>query len=347
MLKKSLFEHIDGIVERCNQDAATPFSGAIRVRALEQQVEKGIGDAIRSERIPNLPDTRFGIASGCKIFTAVAICQLVGQGRLSFDDRLCNILDFDFPHFDPAVTVHHLLTHNSGVPDYFNEEVMDDFSELWKTMPSYMMQSPADFLPMFQNRAMTFSPGEKFSYNNSGFILLGLIVEKISGMAFTSYVEEYIFRACGMEVSGYFRLDRLPERTAIGYMDAEDGWRTNHFALPIVGGPDGGAFTTARDLEKFWDALLECKLMLKEMTALMLTPHITVNERTRYGYGIWMTYIEGELFKYYVMGSDPGVTMVSSAYAKSGYRAHVLGNVDRGADAIASKIDELIFGRHI
>ncbi|MCR2806558.1 serine hydrolase [Paenibacillus sp. SCIV0701] len=176
-----------------------------------------------------------------------------------------------------------------------------------------------------------------------GVYFVGLIVERLSGMSFTSYVEERIFRPSGMTDSGYFRLDELPERTAIGYMDKGDGWRTNHFSLPVMGGPDGGAFTTVRDMELFWKALLGNKLMTEETTALMLRPHITVNDRVRYGYGVWMTYIEGELFKYYVMGSDPGVTMVSSAYAKTYDQAHVLGNVDRGAGALASKIDEWIW----
>ncbi|MCR2806559.1 beta-lactamase family protein [Paenibacillus sp. SCIV0701] len=172
-MSAELDEHIGEIIEQYNGTADVPFSGAIRVQAMGQIVEKGIGSANRSERIPNRPDTRFGIASGCKIFTAAAICQLAEQGKLRFDDRLLDLVSADFPHFDPGVTVHHLLTHSSGVPDYFDEDVMDDFSELWRAVPSYAMQTPSDLLPLFQNGAMKFSPGETFAYCNSGFILLG------------------------------------------------------------------------------------------------------------------------------------------------------------------------------
>ncbi|RIX48709.1 class C beta-lactamase-related serine hydrolase [Paenibacillus nanensis] len=344
---------IQAIVEDYNQSAAVPFSGAVRFRdAAGQSAERGFGYANRSEQIRNEPDTRFGIASGCKIFTAVAICQLAEQGRLRFEDLLGDVLEQEFPRFDPAVNVHHLLTHSSGVPDYFDEEVMSDFSELWRKVPAYSIKTPSDFLPLFQDGAMKFSPGSRFSYCNSGFILLGLIVERLSGQSFTSYVEEHIFKACGMTDSGYFAMDRLPERTALGYIDRVDGadgadgagWRTNHFSLPIIGGPDGGAFTTARDMEKFWDALLGNRLLSEEMTSQMLTPHMVVSEKSRYGYGVWMTYMNGELFKYYVMGSDPGVTMVSSAYAgaQPGCQLHVLGNIERGAGAISSRIDSAL-----
>lgn len=341
----TLSNQIQAIVEEYNQSAAVPFSGAIRFRSSSGQfVEETFGYANRSEQIKNRPDTRFGIASGCKIFTAVAICQLAERGKLSFDDLLQDILEQDFPNFDPAVNIHHLLTHSSGVTDYFDEEVMSDFSDLWRTVPAYAMKSPADFLPLFQNGAMKFRPGSQFSYCNSGFILLGLVVEKLSGQSFTSYVEEHIFRACGMMDSGYFAMDQLPQRTAFGYIDGErgSGWRTNHFALPIIGGPDGGAFTTVRDMEKFWDALLWNRLLSAEMTRTMLSPHVTVNEKLRYGYGVWMSFMNEELFKYYVMGSDPGVTMVSSAYAKTGCQLHVLGNIERGAGAISSKVDTII-----
>lgn len=337
---------IQAIVEDYNQTASVPFSGAIRFRdAAGQPAERGFGYANRSEQIRNGPDTRFGIASGCKIFTAVAVCQLAEQGLLRFDDLLRDILEQKFPRFDPAVNVHHLLTHSSGVPDYFDEEVMSDFSELWRKVPAYSIKMPSDFLPLFQDGAMKFSPGSQFSYCNSGFILLGLIVEKLSGRSFTSYVEEHIFKACGMADSGYFAMDQLPERTALGYIDGAEGagWRTNHFSLPIIGGPDGGAFTTARDMEKFWDALLGNRLLSEEMTSKMLTPQMVVSEKTRYGYGVWMTYMNGELFKYYVMGSDPGVTMVSSAYAaQPDCQLHVLGNIDRGAGAISSRIDSIL-----
>ncbi|MGG3744864.1 serine hydrolase domain-containing protein, partial [Paenibacillus chibensis] len=299
--------------------------------------------ANRSERILNHPHTRFGIASGCKIFTSVAICQLVQDGKLSFNTCVKDCLDEPFPYFDSNITIHHLLTHSAGIPDYFDEEIMGDFEELWKDYPMYSMQSPKDFLPLFQNDRMKFSPGERFSYNNAGFILLGLVVEQIAGMGFSEYVEKNIFQRSGMLDSGYFRMDQLPERTAIGYIDGDQTWKTNMYSLPIKGGPDGGAFTTVHDLARFWDALFHYQLLSQEYTEILLTPHIHEEGQTYYGYGVWIRIVDDTIFKYFVMGSDPGVIMQSSIYAKNKIHAHIIGNINKGAGRIAGKMDEIIY----
>ncbi|RJE85107.1 class A beta-lactamase-related serine hydrolase [Paenibacillus sp. 1011MAR3C5] len=338
----SLANRIEALVQDFNDKAAMSFSGSIRVTANGEQFEKSCGYANRSEGIHNSANTRFGIASGCKIFTAVAIAQLVEQGKLGYDTLLKEVVEHPFPAFDSRVSVHHLLTHTSGVPDYFDEETMSHYEELWSAIPTYRVKSPSDFLPLFDKQEMKFAPGERFSYCNSGFILLGLIVEKVSGQSFTSYVEEHIFRSCRMDDSGYFAMDRLPERTALGYIGTDTDWRTNQFSIPITGGPDGGAYTTVRDLDRFWDALLNFRLLSEESTARMLHPHAASNEHTSYGYGVWMTIMDGKPFKYFVMGSDPGVVMLSSAYLQPGVYAHVLANVERGAGMIASGIDEFL-----
>ncbi|MEF2965369.1 serine hydrolase [Paenibacillus sp. M1] len=332
---------IENIMKQHNE--ILPFSGAVFVQNQGEAFEQGYGYANRSERIDNAPNTRFGIASGCKIFTAIAISQLAQNGLLSFDTYLKDCVDIKFPHFDPEITIHHLLTHSSGIPDYFDEEFMNDFEDLWKMKPTYTFQSPKDFLPMFQNETMKFKAGERFSYNNAGFIVLGLIVEQVTGMGFTAYVEKHIFERCGMADSGYFRMDRLPGRTAFGYIDEEYNWRSNIFSVPVIGGPDGGAFTTVRDLVRFWNALFHHELLSAEYTKLLLTPHVKVNENTSYGYGVWIRMLDNTIFKYYVVGSDPGVNMQSSIYLKGNIHAHIIGNTNKGAGEIASKIDEFIY----
>ncbi|OWR30181.1 penicillin-binding protein [Saccharibacillus sp. O23] len=323
-------------------EGQVPFSGVARIGNGAEIGEAAYGFANRSERSENKADTRFGIASGCKMFTAVAICRLVEQGKLSFDTTLSEGTGRAFPRFDPAITVHHLLTHSSGVPDYFDEEVMDDFEELWRERPVYGMTEVEHFLPLFADQPMKFKPGERFAYNNSGYILLGLIVERVSGMRFRDYVEQEVFEPAGMQDSGYFRADRLPERTALGYIDDEDGWRTNLFSLPAVGGPDGGAYTTAYDLDKFWDALLSHRLLSAETTEKMLTPQIYEDERSAYGYGVWIRLNEGKIDCLHLMGFDPGVSMVSRVYAESGTRLHVLANIDGAAWNVASGIESEI-----
>ncbi|TCS97016.1 serine hydrolase domain-containing protein [Hazenella coriacea] len=322
-----------------------PFSGAILVQNDEHTIfEQGYGYANRSEQIPNTPHTRFGMASGCKIFTSVAICQLVEKGLLTFDTYIKDCLDISFQNFDPNITIHHLLTHTSGIPDYFDEEVMDDFEELWKEVPMYSIRCPKDFLPMFQSDRMKFKPGSEFSYSNSGFILLGLIVEKMTGKSFPKYVEENIFRVCDMNDSGYFRMDQLPERTALGYIDSEDGssWRTNIYSVPVVGGPDGGAFTTVHDLAKFWNALLNTKLLNKEYTDQLLTPHIHNDGDFYYGYGVWILKRNNEVFKCFISGSDPGVGLQSSVFIKSRIQSHIVANNDSKPGMIGREINGLL-----
>src|SRR5690606_39835687 len=184
------------------------FSGTVLVKrnndVLQQQSS---GYANRADWILNNVETRFGIASGCKIFTAVAICQLVEKGQLSFESKLSEILDIPFTRFDDEITIHHLLTHTAGIPDYFDEEVMEDFADLWVNQPMYLMRNGRDFLPLFQHEPMKLAVGERFHYNNAGYILLGLIVEQVSGRHFDEYVTEKIFNRAGMEHSGYFELD--------------------------------------------------------------------------------------------------------------------------------------------
>lgn len=325
-------------------DRQKNFSGVVLAQENGRTVfESGFGYANKSDLIPNTVYTKFGIASGCKLFTSIAICQLVEKGIISFDTYLKDCLDIRFPNFDPNITVHHLLTHSAGIPDYFDEEVMDDFSELWKDRPTYNIKEPKDFLPMFQDGNMDFTPGEKFKYNNAGFIVLGLIVEKNTGMKFTDYVEKNIFEPCGMMGSGYFSLDQLPKDTAYGYIKDESGnWRTNIYSLPIIGGPDGGAFTTAKDLCKLWEGIFEYKVLSKELTEEMLKPHIQVDGDFYYGYGIWMIKESDDIFKYYIMGEDPGVSMMSSVYLRRNVQVTILGNTEFGTWDIAREIQEMI-----
>ncbi|MBT2293598.1 serine hydrolase [Paenibacillus albidus] len=321
-----------------------PFSGVVFVKKLNgENYEQGHGYANRSDNIKNTTSTRFGIASGCKIFTAVAIMQLVDQKKLDLDTLLSDCLDVPFPAFDSGIAIRHLLTHSSGIPDYFDEEVMSDFAELWDSLPMYTMTSASAFLPMFQYRGMKFKPGERFSYSNAGFIVLGLIVEQVSGLTFQEYVQTHIFERCGMKDSGYFRLDQLPERTASGYIEQGTTWSSNLYSIPVIGGPDGGAFTTVYDWEKFWDALLGCQLLSPSSTGSLLSPQIQVNKEIHYGYGVWMRIQNNEIDKFYVMGNDPGVDMRSIVYPRLNTRIHILSNNGKGAGAIADALEEQLF----
>lgn len=321
------------------------FSGNVFVKDESKPlVELSFGYANRSEQLPNNILTRFGIASGCKIFTAVAICQLVDSGKISFDSRLKDCVNFDFPNFDEKVTIHHLLTHTSGIPDYFDEEVMDDFEELWRETPMYHIRKLEDFLLLFQNRSMKFDVGTRFSYNNAGYILLGLIVEAATRQSFAEFVQENIFNKVGMSRSGYFEFDTIPSNTAQGYIDLSDGtWKTNIYSLPAKGGSDGGAFVNVNDMVEFWEALMTHQLLSPTTTQQMLTAHTTVGKDDNfYGYGVWITKNGGEddIVKYHVMGYDPGVSFHSAYYPRKSIKAVVCSNRSSGAYDIMKCIDD-------
>lgn len=324
-----------------------PFSGSIYLTQAERVLfARSYGYAVRSERIPNRLDTRFQTASGSKIFTAVAICQLIESGRLSLDTPVQECLPVKFPLFDPGITVRHLLTHTSGITSYFEEDIDPDYEALWQQVPVYRMRTPSDFLPLLENRPMKFRPGERFEYNDGGFVLLGAIVEQVSGMPFREYIQEHIFRKAHMVDSGYFAADRLPSRTALAYIQDQDNhWRSNIFAVPVIGGGDGGAYVTALDWYQFWITLRANKLLGEQMTNELLHPQVQTDDPppyTHYGYGVWINQPEEQPVALFVTGFDPGVAMRSAWYPKSNLILTVLGNTEKATWPILKLIESAL-----
>ena len=327
--------------------ASESFSGVVSLRQGDTVLfEAAYGDAIRSESIPNRVDTRFQIASGCKIFTSVAINQLFEQGRLAPDTLLRDCVGVPLPHFAPDITVQQLLTHTAGVPDYFDEAVTDDYEALWRQVPMYTIRRPADFLPLFQDKPMQAPPGSTFVYNNGGYVLLGLIVEQITGTPFAEYIAQQIFRPAGMADSGYFASNQLPPHTAYSYIENGDGtWRNNIYAVPIVGGPDGGAYTTAADMARFWQSLQAYTLLNAETTARLLWPYAETGSPPpydHYGRGVWIEAGVAGIRKYFVEGSDPGVAFRSAIYPAQGLTLTILANTGRTLWPLFREIEALV-----
>ena len=221
---------------------------------------------------------------------------------------------------------------------------MDDFEELWVENPMYQIRSLKDFLPLFQDQAMKFKSGERFHYNNAGYIVLGLIVEQVSQMNFADYVQERIFNKAGMVDSGYFEMDALPPNTAQGYIDNQDGtWKTNIYSLPAKGGSDGGAFVTVHDIDRLWDALMSNQLLSEAYTQQLLTPHAQESEVDFYGYGVWIKKIDNDhILKYHVMGYDPGVSFHSAYYPEKSIKVVVCCNQSTGAFQTMKSMEDAI-----
>src|SRR3954451_24654305 len=148
------------------------FSGVISIRQQGRALyERAAGYADRSNKIANTLATRFGIASGTKFLTALAIGKLIEAQKLSFDRKLSDCIALNFPSYSPEITIRHLLTHTSGIPDYYDEEKISDFDTFTLSIPWYALKGPRDYLAVLPDEPMKFAPGERFAYSNSGYIL--------------------------------------------------------------------------------------------------------------------------------------------------------------------------------
>ena len=288
------------------------LSGAMLLtRGGEPILEVCVGHADRATGAPVTPATRFGIASVTKMFTACTVVSLVRDGLVAFDTPVVDVLPPDHRPRTllPEVTVHHLLCHTSGIADYCEEDedspaYLADYAELWTDVPSYSMTRPRDFLPLFGDLAPYRPPGERFQYSNAGFVVLALVVEELTGRPYTDVVEERVFAPAGMTASGFFRLDEPVPDLAVGYRrESPDApWRSNVYSIPVIGGGDGGAMCTARDLDRFLRAYSDGTL-LGPLGDLVLTRHVDAGDGFGEGYGVHL-YPDG---RYGHGGGDPGV----------------------------------------
>ncbi len=322
------------------------FSGVISIRKEGKIIyENSVGYAERSNKLSINKNTKFGIASGTKFFTALAIGKLIEEGKISFETKVFDIIKYLFDSYSKEITIRQLLTHTSGIPDYYDEEKIEDFNNFFLNIPWYKLKEPNDYFPIFPKEAMKFLPGQRFSYNNSGYVLLAAIIKEVSGIPYKDYIEAQIFNVNGMNRSGLFPLNRLPENTAIGYIEDADSWQTNVFSLPIVGGGDGGAFTTVGDLYFLWDAFLNNKILSEDMVQLYIKPHTKAEsegENLYYGYGIWVYKKMGQPIEEYIIGCDPGVSFKSAIIREKDIIYTVISNTDNGAWPITREIASLI-----
>ncbi len=316
---------------RVLDDATPAFSGAVRVTVDgEVAFEAARGLADRQRGIANTVDTRFGIASGTKLVTALAVGALIDDGRLAMDASVMDIVSARLPNVSADVTIGHLLRHASGVYDYYDEEVIDDFDSFELAVPLAQLDRLEAYVPMLTAGPMKFAPGTRFSYSNGGYVLLGLAIEAAAGMPYHRFVADRVLGPAGMQASGFFRFDALPDAVAVGY--ADDGV-TSADRLPVIGGADGGMFATVGDLDRLWAALLEHRLLSPALTATFLTPANHYKNDVHYGCGVW---IRGD--HHFIEGADAGVSFKSTCFAP-GTVATVASNTSEGAWPVADAID--------
>ncbi len=316
------------------------FSGVISIREKNgKSFEEAFGFADRSNRIPNTIKTRFATASGTKLFNAIGIGKLIDEGKLLLETRLKDCLDIDLPGVSDRVEIRHLLTHTSGVFDYLDEDLIEDFDNLDLGIPVQKLRTAHDFIPILYKGSQKFAPSTKTSYCNGGYVMLGLVIEALSGMTFADFLNQRVFQEIGMLDSGCFFADQLPERTALGYVDTGNGsWRTNLFTLPIIASPDGGAYTTIGDMEILWNKLLDEKVLSPQLTRDFLAKAGQYSDHEYSGCGMYIhPGADDTSNTYYSIGGDAGVSYYSLRFPK-GTVATIISNTSDGVWPIAELV---------
>ncbi len=328
-------ELIAALRQRLNEAvSADLFSGAVLLARNGKPIfEQAYGLADREHHVRNSLSTRFRIGSMNKMFTAVAILQLVSAGKIGLADPLIRFLP-DYANRDLAskVTISELLSHTGGTGDFFGPEFNSHRLEL---------RTHEDYIKLFENRPVRFEPGTRFEYSNYGFLILGAVIEKVSGHSYYDYVREHVYRPAGMTSTGSAPEGQSVRELSVGYTKQEgDTWQRNTFLLPYRGTSAGGGYSTVEDLLRFANALREKKLLDSDHTKL-LTPAKVETPSGHYAYGFEDRITNGcHCFGH--RGGSPGMNGELEICQDSAYVVAVLANIDPEA---ASHIADFVVNR--
>ncbi len=330
----SLAETVAGFVEdRFHSDR---FSGVVLVaRGLEPIVERAWGLADEATGRALDLDTPLNLGSMNKMFTGLAIAQLEARGLLSYDDPISKYLP-DYPNevVRSEVTLHHLLTHTSGIPSYWNEAYDSRKREI---------DSLAELVTTFQDEPLAAPPGTAFHYSNGGPVLLGLVIEKVTGQSYYDYVREHIYRPAGMTRSDHYRITDSSAGFATGYAQMKDGrpLEANTEMMGLIGSPAGGGYASANDLLRFARALASGVLLSRENLERLWSPQKRGGEEERYGY-LWGGTGEGPARWVGHNGGAPGISADFRYFPETGDVVVVLANLSRAAMPVSQWISRLL-----
>ena len=320
--------------------AETGFSGVVRVdRAGHVQLVKAYGLAHRGCHSANAVDTQFAVASGTKGLTALSVASLIEEGQLEPATTARSVLAGDLPLIDDEVTVEQLLAHRSGIGDYVDEEADHAVTDYVLPVPVHELAATEQYLRVLDGHPGKFAPDERFSYSNSGYVVLALLAERTSGLPFQELVQQRVCGPAGMKDTAFLRSDELPGRAARGYL-AVDGLRTNVLHLPVRGSGDGGIYSTAADIHSMWTSLFAGRIVSPDWVAEMVRPRSNVPSASmRYGLGFWL-HESGDAVM--LEGSDAGVSF-RTVHGRVGRFTHtVLSNTTSGAWPITRHLDKLL-----
>jgi len=315
--------------------AAGRFSGTVLIaRNGTPVLAEAYGLSDREHQTPNTLRTRFRIGSMNKMFTATGALQLVQAGKLGLNDPLGKYLT-DYPNKDLAakVTVYHLLTHTGGTGDIFGPEFSTHRQEL-RTLD--------DYVKLYGSRPLRFEPGSKWEYSNYGFILLGVIIEKVSGQSYYDYVRDRVYNPAGMTSSGSEPEDQAVGDRSVGYTRMGGGAEhPNTETLPYRGTSAGGGYSTVADLLKFANALEAHELIEARYTEMLTTGKVDTPGGGRYAFG-FDDHTANGIRCFGHGGGAPGMNGELEICPTAGYVVAVLANLDPPA---AGRISQFITNR--
>ena len=314
------------------------FSGVVLLRREGQTVfEHAAGLASRAHGIPNTLSTRFAVASVAKWPLAVAVLRLVERGELDLHAPLADLLPPDQvpAAVTPQHTLHHILSLSSGLANY-----IDDDDETWAQFEGVIAslpgrgRRPADIVPFLRDLPAKRPPGVSYEYSDTNFVLVGLVLEAVTGREWSSVLADEVLRPVGMTDTAVDEIDRDPPRLATGYL-VDDGppqeRRNNVFSMTARGMPDGGTISTAGDLASFVETLFAGRLLGPELLAAMQTPKApSPDDPEFYGYGCLLGVEDGRVTVVGHNGGDPGVSCVLAHHPAANATVVVLCNQDRG-----------------
>src|SRR5580700_5486988 len=316
--------------------AADKFAGAVLLAKDGKPIFTGAyGMADREKKNPNTLTTKFRIGSMNKMFTAVSILQLVQAGKISLSDPVGKYLT-DYPNKDIAtkVTIYQLLTHTGGTGDFFGPQFDAHRLEL-KTLQ--------DYIKLYGERGPEFEPGSRWEYSNYGFLMLGVVVERVTGKSYYDYVSENIYAPAGMTSTGSFSEDqKVPDRS-IGYTQFDgEALHPNTDTLPYRGTSAGGGYCTVEDFLRFANALADHKLLNAQNTELLTTGKVDTPRGSKYAFG-FMDNEAGTPMRHFGHGGGaPGMNGELQIFPQTGYVVIVLSNLDPPA---ASRVSDFIVNR--
>ena len=317
---------------------ADMFSGSVLVARGDTVLFQGAyGHASREYGVANTIETRLGIGSINKMFTAVGVLQLVEQRKLSVNDTVAQHLPGVLPAgVESRIRIEHLLTHTSGLGDFL-------FTPQMQNRARHNYRSITDYLPLLSDVKLAFEPGTRWGYSNAGFLVLGAILERVTGVPYDEYVQRNVFERAGMTHSGPVEADLVPAGIAMAYQREYDRGRprlrSDRYVRPVRVTPAGGGFSTPADLFRFMKALRANTLLSPETTRLMLSAKPDLGSRN-YGFGAQIFSADGKRFGHTGGGHGTGASVEYDA--NTDLTVIVLGNMNTGSPQVRARAFEFM-----